>query len=308
MVTWIDALARTRRQIAGALSRVFTGPKREDVPFEALEETLLLADVPVQLATHLVGQIEQAYGGLRVSRRDMLRTVLRDSLTRAAPAGPFTWPPQPRPLVVLVVGVNGSGKTTTSAKLAHHAVRAGLKPLLGATDTFRAAGADQLVCWANRLGVEVVAGAPHADAAAVAYDALDATVARKADVLIVDTAGRMHTRQPLMQELKKVSAALNKRVPGAPHETWIVLDATLGQNALAQARVFHESVALTGAIVAKLDGSSKAGFVFGITKELGIPVLFAGLGESAESLAPFDPDEFVDALLGAPASTEGATS
>ncbi|MBU1693091.1 MAG: signal recognition particle-docking protein FtsY [Verrucomicrobia bacterium] len=299
MVTWIDALARTRRQIAGALSRVFSGRAKEDVPFEELEETLLRADVPVSLATRLVAQIEEAYKGLRVSRRDMLRKILRDSLARGAPTGPFAWPSQPRPVVVLVVGVNGSGKTTTSAKLAHHALRAGLKPLLGATDTFRAAGADQLKWWADKLGVESVAGAPHADAAAVAYDALDAAVARKADVLIVDTAGRMHTRQPLMKELQKVRTALNKRIPGAPHETWIVLDATLGQNALAQARVFHESVALTGAIVAKLDGSSKAGFVFGIAQELGIPVLFAGLGESAESLASFDPDEFVDALMGA---------
>lgn len=304
MVTWIDALARTRRQIAGALARVFSGRQKEDVSFEELEETLLRADVPVQLATKLVAEMEQAYKGLRVSRREVLRTILRDSLKSAA-AGPFAWPPQPRPFVVLVVGVNGSGKTTTSAKLARHALRAGLQPLLGATDTFRAAGAEQLKWWGEHLGVESVAGAPNADAAAVAYDALDAAMARKKDVLIVDTAGRMHTKQPLMQELQKVRGALNKRLPGAPHETWIVLDATLGQNALAQARVFHEAVPMTGAVVAKLDGSAKGGFVFGVTRELGIPIRFAGLGESVDSLAPFDPEAFVDALLGeeVPAAT-----
>ncbi|MBP7830266.1 MAG: signal recognition particle-docking protein FtsY [Kiritimatiellae bacterium] len=297
MVTWIDALARTRRQIAGALSRVFSGRKKEDVSFEELEETLLRADVPVHLATKLVAEMEQAYQGLRVSRREVLRTILRDSLKGAA-LEPFAWPAQPRPLVLLVVGVNGSGKTTTSAKLARHALRAGLQPLLGATDTFRAAGADQLKWWADHLDVEAVVGAPNADAAAVAYDALDAAIARKKDVLIVDTAGRMHTKQPLMQELQKVRGALNKRLPGAPHETWIVLDATLGQNALAQARVFHEAVPMTGAVVAKLDGSAKGGFVFGVARDLGIPIRFAGLGESADSLAPFDPDEFVNALLG----------
>ncbi|HOW97859.1 MAG TPA: signal recognition particle-docking protein FtsY [Kiritimatiellia bacterium] len=305
MVTWIDALARTRRQIAGVLSRVFSGRKKEDVSFEELEETLLLADVPVQLATKLVAEMEQAYAGLRVSRREMLRQILRDSL-KGVGEGPFSWPPQPRPLVILVVGVNGSGKTTTSAKLARRALEAGLNPLLGAADTFRAAGVDQLKWWADHLDVESVAGAPNADAAAVAYDALDAAIARKKDALIVDTAGRMHTKQPLMQELQKVRGALNKRLPGAPHETWIVLDATLGQNALAQARVFHEAVPLTGAIVAKLDGSAKAGFVFGVTRDLGIPIRFAGLGESADSLAPFDPDEFVDALLGKEAETEPA--
>ena len=295
MVTWIDALARTRRQIAGALSRLFTGRPRDAVPLEELEATLLGADVPVALVQKLMAQLEEAYRGLQVSRQDMLRTFLRNSLGDSAP---FTWPESPRPVVVLVVGVNGSGKTTTCAKLASRAAGAGLQPLLGATDTFRAAGAEQLAWWANKLGVDCVAGAPNADAASVAFDTLDAAAARKSDVVIIDTAGRMHTRQPLMRELQKVRGALHKRLPGAPHETWLVLDATLGQNALTQARVFHEAVPLTGVIIAKLDGSAKAGFVFSIAQELRLPVRFAGLGESADALAPFDAASFVDALLG----------
>jgi fused signal recognition particle receptor len=197
-----------------------------------------------------------------------------------------------------VVGVNGSGKTTTCAKLAHRAAAEGLTPLLCAADTFRAAGSDQLRIWAERLGCEVVAGATGADPAAVAFDALGAAIARKSDLLIVDTAGRMHTKQPLMQELVKVRRSLGKRKAGAPEATWIVLDAALGRNAIAQARTFHEAVPLTGIVVSKLDGSSKGGFVFTLADELGIPVLFAGLGEGAGDLVPFDRRRFVGGLLG----------
>ncbi len=296
MVTWVDALARTRRQLAGAVRRLLgasvagTGPS-----FGELEESLLGADVPVRLAEQVMTDLEKGYKGLRVSPRDMLTRVLEGAL---GPATASAWGGPVRPCVVLVVGVNGSGKTTTCAKLAHRAAREGLKPLLGATDTFRAAGADQLKLWAERLGCDVVAGEPGADAAAVAYDALGAAAARGKDVLIIDTAGRMHTRAPLMQELKKIRAALSKRQPDAPHETWVVLDATLGQNAVVQARVFNEAVPLTGAIVTKLDGSARAGFVFSIVKDLRVPIRFAGLGEGPDDLVPFDPPGFVKALLG----------
>jgi fused signal recognition particle receptor len=204
--------------------------------------------------------------------------------------------------------VNGSGKTTTTAKLAHHAAAAGARPLLAAADTFRAAGSEQLRVWGARVGCDVVGGASGADAAAVAYDALAAAKARGNDVLLVDTAGRMHTKGPLMQELRKVSRSLGKGLPGAPHHTWMVLDATIGQNALHQAREFHAAVPLTGVVVAKLDGSSKAGFVFGVSRELGVPILFAGLGEQAGDLVPFEAAAFVDALLGlesAPARRSG---
>ena len=295
MVTWIDALARTRRTIAGALSRfIKPGEARHGASLEELEETLLLADVPAQLVSKLIQDLDKAYGGLRVSKQEMLHKVLVESL-RAPDT--FSWPADRKPFSVLVVGVNGSGKTTTCAKLAHMAMQQGRKPLLAATDTFRAAGAHQLKLWAQDVGCDVVAGAPGADAAAVAYDALDAAVARGRDTVIVDTAGRMHTKEPLMKELQKVCGAMAKRVNGAPHETWIVLDATLGQNAVMQAKVFHEATALTGVIISKLDGSSKAGFVFSINREMGVPIRFVGLGEKMDELVPFDAEQFVGALM-----------
>jgi fused signal recognition particle receptor len=295
VVTWIDALARTRRNIAGVLAR-FVKPdgRRDEATLEEMEETLLRADVPALLVSQLIRELDKAYDGLRVSKQSMLQKVLVESLR--AP-GVFSWPSDKKPLSILVVGVNGSGKTTTCAKLAHAAIQQGRQPLLAATDTFRAAGADQLKLWAKDVGCDVVAGAPGADAAAVAYDALDAAVSRERDLVIVDTAGRMHTKEPLMKELRKVRGAMAKRVGGAPHETWIVLDATLGQNAVVQAKVFHEAVTLTGVIVSKLDGSSKAGFVFSIGREMGIPVRFAGLGEKMDELVPFEPEKFVGALL-----------
>jgi fused signal recognition particle receptor len=207
----------------------------------------------------------------------------------------------------MVAGVNGAGKTTTCAKLAHRVQAAGLKPLLAAADTFRAAGADQLKLWAQRLDVDVVAGVQGADAAAVAYDGLDAAMARGSDVLILDTAGRMHTKAPLIEELRKTCRALAKCMPDAPHERWLVLDASMGQNALVQARVFHEAIDLTGVIVAKLDGSSKAGFLFAVQRELGVPILFAGLGEGQDDLIPFDPEAYVEALLDLEPAGEGQT-
>ena len=299
MVTWIDALSRTRRGIASALARVFTsqdgGTRVDQDALEALEGTLVQADLPVRLASELVAELGRNYKGLRVDARDMLRQLLVKAL---GPATPFTWPVGPDPLVVLVVGINGSGKTTTCAKLAHAAQLAGRRPLLGAADTFRAAGSDQLRIWAERIGCESVVGRTGSDAAAVAFDAVDAAVARGCDVVLIDTAGRMHTKQPLMEELGKVRRAMGKRVSHAPHETWIVLDAALGQNALLQARQFHEAASLTGVVVAKLDGTAKAGFVFSLVRELQVPIRFVGLGEAIEDLVPFDARSFVDALLG----------
>lgn len=298
MVTWLHALGRTRRQIAGAFARVFSrgdqGDKVDREALEDLESTLLLADLPPRLAAEIVAEMERSYKGLRVDARDMLRKLLVGAL---GPSEPFTWPVAEKPLTVLVVGINGSGKTTTCAKLAHVARGAGRKPLLGAADTFRAAGSEQLRIWAERVGCEVVVGRTGADAAAVAYDTLEAAIARGADVALIDTAGRMHTKQPLMEELGKVRRAIAKRMSSAPHETWIVLDASMGQNALAQARMFHEAAGLTGVVVAKLDGSSKAGFIFSIVKELQVPIRFVGLGEGVDDLAPFDPQAFVDALM-----------
>ena len=296
MVTWIDALARTRRTIAGAISRLIKPSEgRNEATLEELEETLLVADVPAQLVSKLIQDLDKSYRGLNVSRPMMLHKTLVESLR--SPNTEFSWPSDKNPFSILVVGINGSGKTTTCAKLAHTAIQQGRSPLLAATDTFRAAGAHQLKLWAQDVGCDVVAGSPGADAAAVAYDALDAAIARGRDTVIVDTAGRMHTKEPLMKELQKLRGAMAKRVHGAPHETWIVLDATLGQNAVAQAKIFHEAAPLTGVIISKLDGSSKAGFVFSIQREMNIPIRFVGLGEKMNELVPFEPEQFVSALM-----------
>lgn len=298
MVRWIDALAKTRNKIVSGF-RAITQSKGMDneESLEEFEEMLIAADIPVRLVGEWIQQIETKYRGLKISRHDILREMLSNALSDEGPS--FTWNNLPeKPYVILVVGVNGSGKTTTCAKLAHQAKQAGLQPMLGATDTFRAAGSDQLKLWAEKIGCDVVGGKQGADAAAVAYDTMDAAVARGSDVVIIDTAGRMHTKQPLMQELDKVRRSIGKRVPGAPQEIWVVLDAMIGKNATRQAEVFHGIVPLTGAVVSKLDGSSKAGFVFAVHKELGVPVRMAGLGEGEDDLVPFDASEFVNALMG----------
>jgi fused signal recognition particle receptor len=295
MASWLNALARTRNRIASALSRVFSRGGLDADTLEELEATLLQADLPPRLVGEVVKDLERTCKGTEVDVRDELRKLLVRGIgvTRT-----FDWSAAQKPLTVLVVGINGSGKTTTCAKLAHRAIRSGRRPLLCAGDTFRAAGSDQLRLWAERVKCEVVAGQTGADTAAVAYDAVEALLSRGLDVLLVDTAGRMHTKQPLMEELGKVKRAMAKRLPAAPHETWIVLDASMGQNALTQARMFQEVAGLTGVVIAKLDGSAKAGFVFAVQRELQVPVLFVGLGENMDDLAPFEPQAFVDALLG----------
>lgn len=295
MVAWIDALSRTRQRIGAALSRVFSRGGVDAATLDELEMALLEADLPARMTSEALADFAKAYKGLQVDGRDMLRQLLTRRLVQTAP---FAWPAGAPPRVTLVVGINGSGKTTTCAKLARSAMAVGRKPLLCAGDTFRAAGSDQLRIWADRVGCPVVAGQTGADAAAVAFDAVEALLTRGLDELLIDTAGRMHTRQPLMDELGKVKRAIAKRMPGAPHACWIVLDASMGQNAIAQARVFKEVAGLTGAVVAKLDGSAKAGFVFAVQQELQVPVVYVGLGEGMDDLAPFDPDAFVRALLG----------
>jgi len=294
--SWRDALARTRRRVADALSTLFSSSTPQaPVATEELEAVLIGADVPVRLVDGFIREVTAQGRPGTSSSQSVLRNLLLAELPERAP---FDWRAGASPLVILVVGVNGSGKTTTCAKLAHLAMNEGRRPVLGATDTFRAAGSEQLKHWADRLRCDVVTGAQRADAAAVAYDTLDAALARGADTVILDTAGRMHTRQPLLEELKKIMRAMQKRLQRDPDEVWLVLDATMGQNAIIQARVFHEAVPLTGTVIAKLDGSSKGGFVFAIADELELPVRFVGLGEGDNDLAPFDPEAFVDALLG----------
>lgn len=296
MVTWGRALSKTRSVLAGALQgMVSDGREIDERTLEELEIALLKADVPPRLVGSLVMELEEnQLHGTRTPTE-----VLKERLARElvlARGDPFET--GHLPACILLLGVNGAGKTTTCAKLAWRAKEQKRKVLMGAADTFRAAGTEQLRLWGERIDVPVVSGRQGSDASAVAYDALDAAHARKADLLLIDTAGRMHTKDHLMEELRKMVRALKKREEAAPHATWMVLDASLGQNSLLQAKIFHEAVPLTGLILTKLDGSSRAGFLFNVQKELpGVPVLFSGLGEAKEDLVPFDPDQFLDGLL-----------
>ncbi|MFI5261121.1 MAG: signal recognition particle-docking protein FtsY [Candidatus Limnocylindrales bacterium] len=269
----------------------------DEATWEAVEETLIAGDVGAALALDVVERARrrQDPAGPEASVEAELAALLV-----ARPSGEWTprRPDPARPAVILVVGVNGTGKTTTIAKLAARERARGQRVLLAAADTFRAAAAEQLTAWAERIGVPIVAHQAGADPAAVVFDALDAGLARGADLVIVDTAGRLHTKHNLMDELAKIRRTIDKRLPGAEPEVLFVLDATTGQNGLAQARAFHEASALTGIVLAKLDSTAKGGIVFAIEQALGVPVLFVGVGERASDLLPFDPDAFVAALFG----------
>ncbi|HMO03128.1 MAG TPA: signal recognition particle-docking protein FtsY [Kiritimatiellia bacterium] len=301
MNRWFNALGRTRQQFTSALSRLFGRTSAlDEETLEELEARLLQADLPVRLSHELLDSLRRDGVARGSDARDVVRRSLREALGEPAT---YDFRGEQVPQCVLMIGINGSGKTTSTAKLASLVQRQGKTVVLGAADTFRAAGSSQLKLWAERVGCDVVTGAMGADAAAVAFDTMDKAIAKKAEVVIIDTAGRMHTKLPLMDELEKVVRAVGKKLPGAPHHTWIVLDASMGQNAIHQARQFHLRTPLTGAIITKLDGSAKAGFIFAIRQELGIPIRYVGLGEGQDDLAPFDPDEFVDALLGIEHST-----
>jgi len=296
MVSWFKALRKTRDVFSSVLQGVISdGAAVDELTLEELEVALIRADLPPRLVAELINDLEENQLRGNLSATDVLRQGLRKKLNTLG-HDPFDH--LPKPCCVLLLGVNGAGKTTTCAKLAHRAAGMKRKVLLGAADTFRAAGTDQLRLWSERIKVPVVSGRQGSDAAAVAFDALDAAHARGADLLFIDTAGRMHTKSHLMEELRKMVRALRKRDADAPHQTWMILDASLGQNSLNQAIIFHEAVPLTGLVITKLDGSSKAGFIFNIQQQLpGVPVLFTGLGEQAEDLVCFDADAFVDSLL-----------
>lgn len=290
MVVWAAALSKTRN----ILKQVFS-PSIGDVDelnIEDLEEILLRSDVPVRLAMEIVDALESA--PRKVSRKELFRDLLLEEL---GVAQSFSWPTGQIPHVLLLLGVNGSGKTTTAAKLAKRAMGQGLKPMLCGSDTFRAAGSSQLRLWSEKVGCDFIGGEMGHDAAGVAFNAVDAAFEKGCDVVIVDTAGRMHTKTPLMDELPKMCRAMNKRLEGAPHGVWMVLDASLGQNAVIQAKQFNTVVPITGIVITKLDGSSKAGFLFSVRSELNVPILFAGLGEGEDDLVPFNPEEFVGALF-----------
>lgn len=291
-------LRRSRDLLASELKSVFE-PDRpiDEALWSELEEVLIAADLGAALAADFVnrGREEVMFG--TVTRADQLRPLLRRFLIDVlAPAGrPLDL--DHRPAVVLVLGVNGSGKTTTCAKLAASLKAEGRQVLLAAADTFRAAAIEQLETWGERIGVEVVRQAAGSDPAAVVFDAVKAATARATDVLLVDTAGRLHTKSNLMAELTKLKRVIERQLPGAPHESLMVLDAPTGQNGFAQARMFHEAVGLTGVVLTKLDGTAKGGIVVRIVRELGLPVKLVGVGEKVGDLGPFEADRFVEALV-----------
>lgn len=289
---FFGALRRTREAVGGAFSAVFGRATLDESAWEALEEALVRADVGAKTSMGLVGELRTA--GVPPSElRDRLRDAIRSRLTgNLALARVGTGP-----LVVLVVGVNGSGKTTTIGKLAARYRREGKSVLLAAGDTFRAGAIEQLKVWGERAQVPVVAHQEGADPAAVCHDAVQAAVARGVEIVICDTAGRLQAHQTLMDELAKVRRVISKVIPGAPHETLLVLDGTMGQNALSQARIFAEVAGVTGIVLTKLDGTARGGVVVAIAVELGIPVKLVGLGEKLEDLRDFDPDAFVEGLL-----------
>jgi fused signal recognition particle receptor len=297
-----EGLTRTRSAVRGSLDRLL-GRAVDPALLEEFEAALISADLGVPVTERVIGKLKEALQGTDASQISHVQDTLRQTLLDVL--GPASGPTfeeliarGPKPYVVLVVGVNGVGKTTSMAKLAQRLLQGKRVPLMVAADTFRAAAIDQLQVWADRIGVELVRHRHGADPAAVAYDGIAAAKARQADVVLIDTAGRLHTKSNLMEELRKVTRVIGQALPGAPHEVLLVLDATLGQNALAQARQFRDTVGVTGLALTKLDGTAKGGIVVAIADELKLPVRLIGVGEGVEDLQDFQPRAFVDALLG----------
>ncbi len=295
-----QGLAKTRSTITGRLDRLILG-KKEITPevMEELEEILFTSDLGVETTQELIDIVQDKVARKALSDPAKLKTTLKDEILgylESALPQELQFP-EGSPLVIMVVGVNGVGKTTTIGKAAHRFIKEGKKVLLVAADTFRAAAVEQLEVWGERVGAEVVKQKSGADPSAVAFDGIAAAVARGVDVVLVDTAGRLHTKKNLMEELQKVKRVIGKKLPGAPHEVWLVLDATTGQNAVSQAKMFHEALGVTGIILTKLDGTAKGGIVVGISHQMKLPIHFIGIGEKTEDLRPFDPGEFVKAIF-----------
>jgi len=295
---WIEGLNRTRKVAFGRLATLFGATEISAETWDELEAILIQADLGVETTESILSALQSKVAKEGLTKTAELQESLRIELIQRLDPAPTLDLEAHTPAIVLIVGVNGSGKTTTIAKLGRKFALQGKKVLLAAADTYRAAAVDQLQVWGERLNLPVIAGQPEGDPGAVAFDAVQAALSRKMDIVLVDTAGRLHTRFNLMEELKKVHRVVGKALPGAPHATWLVLDATTGQNALQQARAFKETAQVSGIILAKLDSSAKGGMAFAIQKELGLPILFAGLGERPEDLQPFDREAFVDGILG----------
>lgn len=297
-----EGLTKTRDSLVATVTKIVsTRSSIDDAVLEEVEEALIAGDVGVDAAGAIIGAIRERVKRDHYASPAELQVLLRDEIRRQFPApdaaaDPFALPGT-RPHVVMVVGINGAGKTTTIGKLAHVWVQRGSKVVIAASDTFRAAANEQLEIWAARAGAGIIRQEQGADPAAVAFDALRSAMARSADVLIVDTAGRLHTSVNLMEELKKIGRVLGKQMPGAPHEVLLVIDASTGQNGLQQAKQFGAAAGVTGVVVTKLDGTARGGIVLAIARSLGLPVKFIGVGERVDDLQPFDAAAFVDALF-----------
>ncbi len=294
-----NGLKKTRERLTSGIVRIFTGRAKIDEEFlEELEATFLQADMGVRMTDRLIESVRELYRSEKGLDKDTLLRRLREEVASAlgSESAPLHVSASP-PTVILIVGVNGTGKTTTIAKLAKGFADNGKKVLLAACDTFRPAAIDQLAILAERAGVSIVKHKHGADAAAVAFDAAEAALARGMDYLVIDTAGRLHTKINLMEEIKKVQRVIARKMPGAPHEVLLVLDATTGQNALQQARMFHEALGLTGIVMAKLDGTAKGGILLAVKQELNIPIKLVGIGEKLDDLERFAPADFAAALF-----------
>jgi len=294
-----ERLGKTRARISSSLSSVLSlGRNIDESLLDELEETLISDDIGVETTDKLISELREAYRNRRIATTDEILPFLKEHMKSY-------WPDRDRqlrlaksgPTVILVAGVNGTGKTTSIAKLGYILSQDHKKVIVAACDTFRAAAIEQLTIWAERSGVQIVKHRIGGDPAAVAFDACEAAVEREADVLILDTAGRLHTKKDLMQQLTKIRDVVGRKIPGSPHEVLLVLDATTGQNAIAQAKIFTEAISLTGIFLAKLDGTARGGIVIAIKDQLDIPVKFVGLGEKLEDIAEFDPNKFVEALF-----------
>jgi fused signal recognition particle receptor len=293
---WRTGLAKTSKTAFGQLANLLGATEITPETWDDLEALLIQADLGIETTSEVLDSLRLVVRDQGLIRSEELSEALRSELRARLDDPPIlNW--MNKPSIIMVVGVNGSGKTTTIAKLGARFQSEGKTTLFGAADTFRAAAVDQLQVWGDRLRVDVIAGAPESDPGAVAFNAIQSAIARGLDLVIIDTAGRLHTRFNLMEELKKVHRVLGKASPGAPHAVWLVLDATTGQNALQQAKAFKEAVGVTGVILSKLDSSARGGMAFAIQRELGLPILFAGLGEKLEDLIPFDPDAFIRGIL-----------
>jgi len=294
-----DRLSKTRAGLVANVRRVLSGGRVDDAVWDELEQVLVEGDLGIETTVAIVEDMRRLTLERGITEKDALFELLKEELIMLLCKGDHSlcWDAPAKPHVTLIAGVNGSGKTTTTGKIAAKLIGDGRKVLLGAADTFRAAAADQLAIWSERTGAGIVRHSEGADPAAVAYDATDAAVARGVDNLLIDTAGRLHTKVNLMEEMKKIQRVIRKRIPDAPHQVLLVLDATTGQNGLQQATVFTEALNIDGIVLTKLDGTAKGGMAIAIQRHLGIPIKLIGVGESVEDLRPFEPREFVEDLF-----------